>query len=122
MTDRQIKIFLAAYFSDLEQLNKLVENQDNLILPCEIKSYKIPFTVFDILQMNLDIWEDVKTENTLKNYPKFRPKEFHANTLKCINYLSDKLHIYKLDKEHYLKIADAQTSDDGCLYFNYYYV
>jgi hypothetical protein len=62
MKEKQIDIFLAAYFSDFEKLRKTIEDKNDLILPLELHFYTIPFTVFDILQMNLDIWEDCKEQ------------------------------------------------------------
>lgn len=71
MNKKQAQIFYAAYFSESENLGRLIQlkNDCQLLIPVPYDHWHpqmtIEFDMFEILRMNLDIW---KYENILCFY------------------------------------------------------
>ncbi|MFP4023995.1 MAG: hypothetical protein ACLFVR_05665 [Thiohalospira sp.] len=91
MNKKQTQIFYAAYFSESENLEQLIQSEKDCVLSIPIPydqwywhpQKTIEFTVFEILRMNLEIWSYSKEK-------KDHAKQYYAHTQECIKIINNK--------------------------------
>lgn len=123
MTTKQLKIFLGAYFSDKNVINKAVLTADDLNIPVDIPDWylewpkkHIYFSVPDILSMNIDCWLDLKDKEHLPYERKIKPNHFFNSTLTCIDIILQKfpdLDTSDIEYEKYTKFISVQDEDEN---------
>lgn len=110
MTSKQFDIFLAAFFSDWEKLDGLLESQDDLDLIVSFTggylfSYlrEFHFSVPEIVQMNIDSWYSVRKSKELTSYPMINPGKFYTESRKCLRNLKMRFPGYPFSAVDYTK-------------------
>jgi hypothetical protein len=130
MTPKQFDIFLAAFFSDWEKLDRLLETQEDLELTVEFTggylfSYpeKFNFSVPDIIQMNIDCWYSIRDKKELINTPDINPAKFYRQSKKCLRNLKKRFPEFRFSPVDYTKNLDLVTGlmeDEEFIDYNEY--
>jgi hypothetical protein len=122
MEQKQFDLFLAAFFSDKEKLDGLLNTSNDLDLTCNIsyagfetEKTDFNFSVLDILQMNLDCWASLKEKEELNSPQPINPKIFYKNTLECFENmlkLFPDMPYHGINYEHYIFLILCCDDDE----------
>ena len=123
LKEKYLSVFKAAFFSEEDALNELVKNEEDLYFEMEIPKgiqyfdlTKFEFTVFDILQMNLEVWDFYKEGEYFKDDDSgINPKRFYQQTQSCIKCLKEKfpfVEVQEVDYAKYIGFLYPITDDD----------
>jgi hypothetical protein len=109
----KLELFFAAFYSDLEKLKSLINTENDLTFSYNLKYENSPFfnksfsfTVYDVLQMNLDAFFDCKDQEKTKSKSNFSPKHFYERTEECLNFLNSKFPLYIYNGVDYAKFIN----------------
>ncbi len=123
LKEKYQSVFKAAFFSEENALNELVKHEEDLYFEMEIPKgiqyfdlTKFEFTVFDILQMNLEAWDFYKEGEGFKEDDSgINPKRFTSKPNPRIRSLKEKfplLRVQELTMRKYIGFLFPSQSDD----------
>lgn len=109
----KLELFFAAFYSDLEKLKTLLKSENDLTFSYNLEYENSPFlnksfsfSVYDVLQMNLDSFFDCKDQEKTKSQSNINPKHFYQKTEECMNFLNSKFPLFSYDGVDYARYVN----------------
>ncbi len=110
MKKGNLNILLAAYYAEIDTLNRLIKSTNDLNFELDLgdrypyqKGNIMKLSVFHILEMNLHAWKDTKHLTELKHKKNINPKANYEKSLDCITILANQFPDYTITTIEYQK-------------------